>query len=129
MPMRCCFSARFMVAERKRLIAEADSAHQVAAQETLSFVRPRRWAFGEHQAAPADRDFLLNLLDEKLSAMCQASRARMVEALGLLGPDDGVICCDCSMSRSMVATWRFPAATCAAARSKTSSCACYPSST
>jgi tetratricopeptide (TPR) repeat protein/GTPase SAR1 family protein len=82
------FARDFIPSERKRLIAEAGSAHQVAAQETLSFVRPRRWAFGEHQAAPADRDFLLNLLDDKLSALCQSSRARVVEAL-VLGPDDG----------------------------------------
>jgi hypothetical protein len=75
------FARDFIPSERKRLIAEAGSAHQVAAQETLSFVRPRRWAFGEHQAAPADRDFLLNLLDDKLSALCQSSRARVVEAL------------------------------------------------
>ncbi len=81
------FSRDFLPSERKRLIAESGSAHQVAAQETLSFVRPRRWAFGEHQAAPADRDFLLNLLDEKLSSLCQASRARVVAALAL-GDED-----------------------------------------
>lgn len=82
------FARDFLPTERKRLIAEAGTAHQIAAQETLSFVRPRRWAFGEHQAAPADRDFLLTLLDEKLSALCQASRARVVEALQL-GEADG----------------------------------------
>jgi len=81
------FARDVIPSERKRLIADAGSAHQVAAQETLSFVRPRRWPFAEHQAAPADRDFLLNLLDEKLSALCQSSRTRMVEALAL-GPDD-----------------------------------------
>ena len=82
------FARDVLPAERKRLIAEAGTAHQIAAQETLSFVRPRRWAFGEHQAAPADRDFLLTLLDEKLSVLCQASRTRVVEALQL-GEADG----------------------------------------
>lgn len=82
------FARDFLPTERKRLIAEAGTAHQIAAQETLSFVRPRRWAFGEHQAAPADRDFLLTLLDEKLSVLCQASRARVVAALAL-GEADG----------------------------------------
>lgn len=77
------FSRDFLPSERKRLIADAGNAHQVAAQETLSFVRPRRWPFGEHQAAPADRDFLLNLLDDKLSSLCQSSRTRVVESLGL----------------------------------------------
>jgi len=77
------FQREVVVAERRRLIADADSAHQAAARETLAFVRPRRWPFGEHQAAPADRDFLLSLLDEKLLAITLASRARMVAALGL----------------------------------------------
>ena len=81
------FARDFIPSERKRLIADAGSAHQVAAQETLSFVRPRRWPFGEHQAAPADRDFLLTLLDEKLSSLCQSSRARVVSALQL-APED-----------------------------------------
>lgn len=77
------FLRDFLPGERKRLIADSGQAHKVAAQETLWFVRPKRWPFGEHQAAVADRDFLLNLLDEKLLALCQESRARVVAALGL----------------------------------------------
>jgi hypothetical protein len=42
----------------------------------LDFVRPRRWPFGSNEAAPADRDFLIQLLDERLGALLDASRAR-----------------------------------------------------
>jgi len=74
--------------ERKRLIADAESGHLAAARETLDFVRPRRWPFSEHQASPADRDFLLTLLDEKLAALAQSSRARVASALGLGEADE-----------------------------------------
>lgn len=73
--------------ERRRLIADADEAHQVAARETLDFVRPRRWPFGENAASPADRDFLIALLEEKLQSLVARSRARVVAALGL-SPDE-----------------------------------------
>jgi tetratricopeptide (TPR) repeat protein/GTPase SAR1 family protein len=76
------FAREFIPAERRRLIAETDGVHKVAARETLDFVRPRRWPFGQNQAAPADRDFLLVLLDEQIGALLAASRARVVEALG-----------------------------------------------
>lgn len=69
--------------ERKLLLNEADSAHRAAARETLDFVRPRRWPFSEHQASPADRDFLLTLLDEKFVAMAKASRGRVLADLRL----------------------------------------------
>lgn len=69
--------------ERRQLIADADTSNKLAARETLAFVRPRRWPFGDHHAAPADRDFLLNLLEERLGGLCQASRARVVAALGV----------------------------------------------
>jgi hypothetical protein len=55
----------------------------VAARETLDFVRPRRWPFGENAASPADRDFLIALLEEKLRSLVARSRARVVAALGL----------------------------------------------
>ncbi|HRI54354.1 MAG TPA: dynamin family protein, partial [Pseudomonadota bacterium] len=81
------FLRDFIPAERRRLIADADSSHKLAAREILDFVRPRRWPFGEHQAAPADRDFLLVLLDDKLAALTAASRARVVAALAIAGGD------------------------------------------
>jgi tetratricopeptide (TPR) repeat protein/GTPase SAR1 family protein len=76
--------------ERKLLLNDADSAHRAAARETLDFVRPRRWPFSEHQAAPADRDFLLTLLDEKFVAMAKASRERVLSDLRLATHDSEV---------------------------------------
>ncbi len=73
--------------ERKLILDDADAAHRAAARETLDFVRPRRWPFSEHQAAPADRDFLLSLLDEKFAAMAKASRGRVLSELKLREPD------------------------------------------
>ncbi|WP_158257510.1 dynamin family protein [Haliangium sp. UPWRP_2] len=73
--------------ERKLILDDADAAHRAAARETLDFVRPRRWPFSEHQAAPADRDFLLSLLDEKFAAMAKASRGRVLAELKLREPD------------------------------------------
>lgn len=74
--------------ERRRLIADADEGHQVAARETLDFVRPRRWPFGANEAEPADRDFLIALLEEKLQVLVSRSRARVIAALGLAGDED-----------------------------------------
>lgn len=83
------FQRDFIPAERKRLIADAETTHRTAARETLDFVRPRRWPFSEHHAAPADRDFLIALLDEKLGALAQSSRARVVNTLGLADKEEG----------------------------------------
>lgn len=76
------FRREVLPTERRRLIADSEEVHTVAARETLDFVRPRRWPFGDNQASPADRDFLVGLLDEKLHALVAASRERVVQALG-----------------------------------------------
>lgn len=76
------FARDVIPAERRRLIADTDRIHRLAAREILDFVRPRRWPFGENQATPADRDFLLGLLDEQLGDLLAESRARIVAALG-----------------------------------------------
>ncbi|MCS6915302.1 MAG: tetratricopeptide repeat protein [Myxococcales bacterium] len=73
--------------ERRRLIADTDRIHRLAAREILDFVRPRRWPFGENRATPPDRDFLLGLLDEQLGDLLAASRARVVAALGERDPE------------------------------------------
>ncbi len=70
------FERDFIVAERRRLNEAADAVYAACAREVLDFVRPRRWAFGSNEAAPADRDFLIQLLDERLGALLDASRAR-----------------------------------------------------
>ena len=71
---------RFLGEERLRLVEELDAVYEAGAREVLDFVRPRRWAFGSNRAAPADRDFLLGLVEEKLSGLGEHSRARVVEA-------------------------------------------------
>jgi small GTP-binding protein len=73
---RLRFTGDFVVSERRRLTDEADQVYAACAREVLDFVRPRRWAFGSNEAAPADRDFLIQLLDERLGALLEAARGR-----------------------------------------------------
>jgi hypothetical protein len=75
------FRDDFLPAERRRLSEAADQVYAEAARAVLDFVRPRRWAFGSNEAAPADRDFLLGLLDEQLAALFDASRGRVAAEL------------------------------------------------
>jgi small GTP-binding protein len=74
---RLAFEREFMPAERRRLNQGADEVYRASAREVLDFVRPRRWAFGSNEAAPADRDFLIQLLDERLGVLLEAARARV----------------------------------------------------
>ena len=60
------------------------AVYRKGAAEVLEFVRPRRWALGEHQVAPADRDFLLGLLTAGLHGMCDDSLGHMQDALKVL---------------------------------------------
>ncbi len=71
------FENDFLRSERHRLAEAAEAVYAACAREVLDFVRPRRWAFGSNEAAPADRDFLLGLLDERLGVLLDASRARV----------------------------------------------------
>jgi len=71
------FVRGFLPAERRRLIEAADEALGVCAREVLDFVRPRRSLFGGNEATPADRDFLLSLLEERVAAALAASRERL----------------------------------------------------
>jgi small GTP-binding protein len=71
------FERDLLQAERRRLALAVDDMYGDCAREVLDFVRPRRWPFGSNEAAPADRDFLLNLLDERLGAILHASRERV----------------------------------------------------
>src|SRR5262249_29207376 len=73
---RLAFERDFIVAERRRLNEAADAVYAACAREVLDFVRPRRWPFGSNEAAPADRDFLIQLLDERLGTLLENGRAR-----------------------------------------------------
>ncbi len=70
------FTREFIVHERRRLNDAADAVYAACAREVLDFVRPRRWPFGSNEAAPADRDFLIQLLDERLGALLADARVR-----------------------------------------------------
>ncbi|MSP61939.1 MAG: tetratricopeptide repeat protein [Myxococcales bacterium] len=72
------FARRFVAEERLRLVADLDALYTAASREILDFVRPRRWAFGSNQAAPADRDFLLALVDDQLAGLAARSRVRVL---------------------------------------------------
>lgn len=84
---------RFLNDERLALVADLDEVYAQAAREVLDFVRPRRSAFGENQATPADRDFLVGLVEEQLGALASTSSRRvgdearrMVAALARVAP-------------------------------------------
>jgi hypothetical protein len=79
------------------LLRDAEAGYRAAAREVLDFARPRRWPFGSNEAAPADRDFLLDLMDEHTESLVQASlgrvlaelnpsQARVEEAVRAVGP-------------------------------------------
>jgi len=71
--------------ERQRLERDLRGIYRRGAEEVLDFVRPRRWVLGEHRAAPADRDFLLELLTDGLREVALRSRQRLEGALDRLG--------------------------------------------
>ncbi len=75
------FAGTFLPAERRRLIEAADEALRGCAREVLDFVRPRKSFLGSNEATPADRDFLLSLLEERVTAALTASRLRVTAEL------------------------------------------------
>jgi tetratricopeptide (TPR) repeat protein len=72
----------FLPRERMALMRDAEAGYRAAAHEVLDFARPRRWPFGSNEAAPADRDFLLELMDEHAESLLQASLGRVLAELG-----------------------------------------------
>jgi small GTP-binding protein len=71
------FEKELLESERRKLALAVDEVYSACAREVLDFVQPRRWPFGSNQAAPADRDFLLNLLDERFWQILVTSRERV----------------------------------------------------
>ena len=64
--------------ERRQLTLAQTELLRRAAREVLDLVRPRRIPFGSHSATPADREYLIALLDDGFAAAIEASRARVV---------------------------------------------------
>ncbi len=75
------FTRGWVPAERRRLLEASEDALKTCAREVLDFVRPRRSLFGGNEATPADRDFLLSLLEERVTAALLASRSRVMDEL------------------------------------------------
>jgi tetratricopeptide (TPR) repeat protein/GTPase SAR1 family protein len=71
------FEGEVLRREKSQLFAATEEMAGQLAREVLDFVRPRSWPFGSNQASPADRDFLLGLIDERLTILLDASRARV----------------------------------------------------
>jgi hypothetical protein len=75
------FIEEVVTRERRELTDAETSLLRRAAREVLDLVRPRRLPFGSHTATPADRDYLLALLDDGFAAALDASRARVLADL------------------------------------------------
>lgn len=66
-----------VVSEQTAFGTDLLAVYNDAAAEVLDFVRPRRWALGSHRVEPADRDFLRELLLERLSDVAARSQKRV----------------------------------------------------
>ncbi len=67
--------------ERATMNRDAGLLYRQAAREVLELVRPRKIPFGSHKASPADRDYLLGLLDSGYESLLGESRKRCFETL------------------------------------------------
>ncbi len=67
--------------ERATINRDAGLLYRQAAVEILELVRPRKMLFGSHKAAPADRDYLIGLLDSGYEDLLEQSRARCFASL------------------------------------------------
>jgi hypothetical protein len=71
-----------VVATERRTLAESSTAlYRRAAREVLDLVQPRRLPFSQHTATPADRDYLISLLDAGFEATIAGGRRRVTAAL------------------------------------------------
>ena len=67
-----------VVAGERRALADATTElFRRAAREVLELVQPRRIPFGGHTATPADRDYLIALLDDGFANALSAGRMRV----------------------------------------------------
>jgi Tfp pilus assembly protein PilF/GTPase Era involved in 16S rRNA processing len=64
-------------AERRALAEATTTLYRRAAREVLELVQPRRLPFQSNSATPADRDYLIALLDAGYDAALEAGRRRI----------------------------------------------------
>ncbi|WP_428269569.1 dynamin family protein [Haliangium sp.] len=75
------FLDRVVLEQRAGLQNATEALYRQAAREVLELVRPRELPFGSHSATPADRDYLLSLLDSGYEAALEHSRRQVSAAL------------------------------------------------
>ena len=71
-----------VVTERREIALAVGELYRQASREVVELVLPRRLPFGSNKATPADRDYLISLLETGLEAALGHSRARIDSALG-----------------------------------------------
>ena len=67
---------------RRELAVAIDALYRRAAREVIELVRPRQLPFGSHSATPADRDYLLALLDDGYEAALNAAELQLMSLIG-----------------------------------------------
>ena len=77
--------AGVVAAERLRLPARIEASLRQAAAEVAELMVPRVWPFGDRRSGPADRQFLLDLLDDAVFE-ATAVTARELAAAAEGGP-------------------------------------------
>jgi tetratricopeptide (TPR) repeat protein/GTPase Era involved in 16S rRNA processing len=75
------FTAKTVDAERRAMAEATTHLYRRAAREVLDLVQPRRLPFQSNSATPADRDYLIALLDAGYEAALEAGRRRVTAAL------------------------------------------------
>lgn len=75
------FIETFVQRERASISEAAGKLYHDAAAEVLELVQPRTMPFGSNRAEPADRDYLLGLLDSRYEALLDESYLRTEAAL------------------------------------------------
>jgi GTPase SAR1 family protein len=75
------FADEVVAPERRALAESVKGLYGRAAVEVLDLVRPRRLPFGSHTATPADRDYLLALLDAGFDEVLAPTRHRVLERI------------------------------------------------
>ena len=71
------FADEVVLAERKAIATDLGTLYRDAAREVLELVLPRSLPFGSNKATPADRDYLISLLETRLESALARSRRRV----------------------------------------------------
>jgi tetratricopeptide (TPR) repeat protein len=75
------FVDQLAAATSRHLALAVTALYRTAAHEVIELVRPRRLPFAQHSASPADRDYLLGLLEAGFDAALLASQRQVEDQL------------------------------------------------